>query len=286
MAMRNFSAAVLPPDRQTGELAARLVPVYLLHRYQIEALARLLGGASYEGATGADLRAGAGSPGAAVVPVAAATQQQALARLVASLQAEQLALPAGVLDLVPPPAAGYGRDREYFGSRMDVAFDPLATVEAGAAHSVQFLFDPARLNRLAWQHARDAAQPGVDATVRAVFAGTWKRSGQPAVPGAAAVQGAANWVVLYAALRTLAQDELHPGAHAQLRQQVADLGAWLGMRQRDHRDQPARPDHGEQPDDGTRADRRAAAALIARFLADPKRVQLPPAPPIPPGAPI
>ena len=37
----HFSIGVLPPDRQAGELEARLVPVYLLHRYQTEAVARL-----------------------------------------------------------------------------------------------------------------------------------------------------------------------------------------------------------------------------------------------------
>src|SRR6185312_16192425 len=46
-ALDAFSIGVLPPDRQAGELEVRLVPLYLLHRYQTEAVARLLGGATY-----------------------------------------------------------------------------------------------------------------------------------------------------------------------------------------------------------------------------------------------
>lgn len=46
-ALQGFGKGVLPPARQLGEIEARLVPVYLLHRYQTEAVARLLGGARY-----------------------------------------------------------------------------------------------------------------------------------------------------------------------------------------------------------------------------------------------
>ena len=38
-ALDGFSEGVLGRDRQTGELEVRLVPVYLLHRYQVEAVA-------------------------------------------------------------------------------------------------------------------------------------------------------------------------------------------------------------------------------------------------------
>jgi hypothetical protein len=47
-ALQRFSIDALPDARQAGELEARLVPVYLLHRYQVEGLARMVGGCDYE----------------------------------------------------------------------------------------------------------------------------------------------------------------------------------------------------------------------------------------------
>ena len=70
-ALQQFSIAVLPDARQTGELEARLVPVYLLHRYQVEAVARLVAGGVYEFATIGDVRSGASTAGVQVVPVMA-----------------------------------------------------------------------------------------------------------------------------------------------------------------------------------------------------------------------
>lgn len=264
-ALAGFSIGVLPPDRQTGELEARLVPVYLLHRYQTEAVARLLAGADYAYADAADRRSGT-----RLVP--AATQRAALDRLVATLGADALALPANVLDLVTPPGNDYTRNREYFATRTAPLFDPFAAVEAAAAQSLQFLFAPARLNRLAWQHARDAAQPGVADVLDATFRGTWQRdAGSSAAPAAAAVQTAANWVVLDAALNALDGGHLHAQVDADVRASLQRWQAWLSK---------------QGSDGATAASRAAAAETIHKYLADPKSVKLRALPTIPPGAPI
>ncbi|WP_300619212.1 zinc-dependent metalloprotease [Dokdonella sp.] len=261
-ALANFSIGVLPPDRQAGELEARLVPVYLLHRYQTEAVARLLGGASYTYSEAADRKAGS-------TPVPAATQRDALARLVATLQADALALPANVLDLVTPPGADYARSREYFATKAGPVFDPFSAAEAAAAQTTLFLFAPERLNRLAWQHARDAKQPGVAETLEATFRGTWQQA--PREGSAAAVQEAANWVVLDALLHALDDGGLHAQVEADVRASLQQWQAWLA----------------KQGGNGAAGASRAAAAdLVRRYLADPKSVALRPRPPIPPGAPI
>ncbi|MCK9539926.1 zinc-dependent metalloprotease [Dokdonella sp.] len=264
-ALADFSLGVLPPARQVGELEARLVPLYLLHRYQTEAVARLLGGASYAYAEAAERRAG-------TRVVDAATQRAALARLVGTLGARELALPARVLDLVTPPAADYARDREYFATAMGPLFDPLAAAEAAAAQTTQFLFAPARLNRLAWQHARDADQPGIEALLDAVFRGTWQADPDPATaPAARAVQMAANWVVLEALLHTLQGGQLHAQVDAEVRVALTRWQRWLQR-------------HAERGAD--MASRGLAADRIGRFLADPASVTLRPLPKVPPGAPI
>src|SRR6202007_2920993 len=149
----------------------------------------------FEYSTSGDVKAGRAQSG--VRPVAAATQRAALARLADTLRAEYLALPPSVLDVLTPPAQGYERNKEYFGTRMNSVFDALSAAETGAAQTAQFLFDATRMNRVAWQHARDAAQPGVQEVLSATLAKTWKRDAMPSsLTGGEAVQLASDWVVL------------------------------------------------------------------------------------------
>ena len=269
-ALQTFSMDVLPDARQAGEIEARLVPVYLLQRYQAEALARLLGGGDFDYTTAGDIKAGAAQAG--VRPVPAATQQQALNRLLDSLRAEYLALPAHVLDVLTPQAMGYERSREYFATRMNSVADAFAVVEAGAVQTAGFLLEPGRFNRLAWQHARDAQQPGVQEVLGPLLQRTWKRDAVPAsVVGGEAVQLTANWVVLDATLNLLDGGALHPAVDAQVRASVKELALWLN----------------QHPGSGVTADsRRQAADLILRYLADPRSVKLRSLSPVPPGAPI
>jgi uncharacterized protein DUF4953/uncharacterized protein DUF5117 len=264
-ALDHFSIGVLPPDRQAGEIEARLVPIYLLHRYQTEAVARLLGGADYAYSQAVDRQAGT-----KVVP--AETQRAALDRLVATLAAEQLALPASVLDLVTPPGNDYLRNREYFANKSAPLFDAFGAVEAAAAQTTQFLFAPQRLNRIAWQHARDGGEPGVADVLDAVFRGTWQRDRiANGVPAGAAVQTAADWVVLDALLDALDAGQLHAQVDADVRASLAAWQKWLSK------------NGGEGSVAASRAE---AASTIAKYLADPKSVKLRPLPAIPPGAPI
>ncbi|WP_028102758.1 zinc-dependent metalloprotease [Pseudoduganella violaceinigra] len=269
-ALSNFSLDVLPDERQSGELEARLVPVYLLQRYQGEALARLLAGGEYESSTSADIRAGRAASGVKII--SAATQRAGLARLADTLRAEYLALPAGVLDQLTPPATGFERSKEYFGTSMNAVFDALSAAESGAAQTVGFLFDAGRLNRLYWQHARDAAMPGVDEVIEAALARSWKRGAVPAsVAGGEAVQLAANWVVLDALLQALDCGKLHANVDADLRQQLRTFVSWL----------KANPGKGT-----TAASRAQAAEHVLHYLADPRSLKLRALPVVPPGAPI
>lgn len=265
-ALQTFSIDVLPAERQLGELEARLVPVYLLHRYQGEALAHLLGGAEFEYGLAGDARAGAVRAGAK--PVAAAVQRQALARLTAALQAENLSLPAALLDQLSPPSEGYERGREYFPNRMSTQFDPLSATQSAAAHFGSLLLNAERLNRLAWQHAREAAQPGAGEVIDQLLQATWKRSSAPKnQPTAQAVQTAVNWVMVDAMLGLLDGGRLHAGVDAELRQRLRELAEWLR----------------KQPSD---ASRKEAAELIQSYLANPQTVKLRRLPQVPPGAPI
>ncbi len=269
-ALQQFSLAVLPPQRQLGELEARLVPLYLLHRYQVEAVARLIAGASYEYGLVHDVNAARAQAGTQLVP--AAVQRQALQKMLSSMRAENLALPQNVLDIVTPPSEGYGRSPEYFQGKMNVTFDPLSAVEAATAHSCQFLLDPSRLNRLAWQHARDRKMPDASEVMRDLFAQTWQRGSVPSqIVAGEAVQMAANWVILDGVLHLLNEGRLHAQVDAKVRYSLNELASWLQKN----------PGNAEQS-----ASRKLAADTINRYLRDPNSVKLRPMPVIPPGAPI
>jgi hypothetical protein len=269
-ALQTFSPDVLPDSRQIGELEARLVPVYLLQRYQGEALARLIGGGEFDYTSSGDVKAGIVKAGIKVTP--AAVQRQALNRLADSLRAEYLALPANVLDILTPPAMGHERSREYFATRMESVFDAFSIAEAGAAQTTGFLLDAGRINRLAWQHARDPQQPGVQEVLSLLLQKTWQREPVPAsVIGGEAVQLAANWVVIDGLLNLLDGGKLHPQVDAEVRQTLHQLLHWVQ----------------KNPGKGTILDSRKQVFLhVSGYLNDPRSVKLRGSPPIPPGAPI
>lgn len=269
-ALAQFSLAVLPAQRQLGELEARLVPVYLLHRYQVEAVARLIGGYQYEYGLALDATEGRVRAGTQVVD--AATQRRAIQKMMTTVRAENLVLPQSVLDVLTPPSEGYDRSVEYFPTRSAPVFDALSAVEAAVAHSCQFLLDSTRLNRLAWQHARDAQLPGLSDLLRELFANTWQRPGVSSkLLAGDAVQMAANWVVLDGLMLVLSDSRLHPQVEVELRASLQTLATWLQ----------------KNAGQGTQAaNRQQAAERIVQFLRDPSRVKLRPMPTIPPGAPI
>ncbi|MFE2884890.1 zinc-dependent metalloprotease [Streptomyces sp. NPDC059272] len=260
IALDGFSRGVLPPDRQTGELEERAVLLHLLHRHEVTAVARLVGGVRY--AYGL-----AGEAGQGARPVDAATQHTALTRLAELLRAEQLALPRTVLDALTPPAIRYGRTEQYLDTGAGRIFDPFEAVRVATALVTEHLLDPARLNRVAWQHAADPETPGVTDLVDALLTATWRRTDPvPAeLPGGAAVQHAADWTLLNHLLTLLDDTALHAPVRMSLRGAVRRLGTEL----RCQGDEQA----GE------------AGELIRAFLADSGSVRVDPLPRVPPGAP-
>jgi hypothetical protein len=199
-------------------------------------------------------------------------QRQAISRLTDTLRAEYLALPANVLDILTPPAAGYERNREYFLTRMDSVFDAFSIAEAGAAQTTGFLLDAGRLNRLAWQHARDPQQPGVQELLTELLRKTWQRDQVAAnVIGGEAVQLASNWVVADSLLGLLSSGKLHPQVAAEVRQSLVQLLLWLQ----------------KNPGKGAAfSSRKQVSDHISAYLKDPQSVKLRGPWPIPPGAPI
>lgn len=180
IALDRFGLAALPDGSAVNDLRRRLVPIYLYHRYQVDAVAKLVGGLDYGYPVKGDGRETA-------TPVPAATQRAALAGLVATLRPEALDLPEPLLGLLAAQQSGDGdpqHDIEVFASRQGQVFDPGSAVEASADITLAALFAAQRVNRLVDAGRRDPAALGlgetVDAVTSAVFAPASGRLAEPA----------------------------------------------------------------------------------------------------------
>ncbi len=145
-ALDRLDANNLAPGRPLAELESVLVPVYLAHRYQVEACAKTVGGVQYGYAVN-----DASAPG--VAPVAKAEQEAALAALLETLRPGFLALPETLSNLIAPLPPGYARDRELFASYTDPVLDPWAAAEASVDQTLTYLLAPERITRVLEQHA-------------------------------------------------------------------------------------------------------------------------------------
>lgn len=152
-ALQDFDAGVLADGRPLSALREVLVPIYLYHRYQLNAAAKSIGGVTYQySKTGVD--------DGGVDPVPAADQTAAIEAVVATLEPSVLRLPKEIVALLEPSAGSLG-PVEVFDSHTAPVFDVTAAVETAADLSLAALLDPARAERLVQQHARQAELPSL-----------------------------------------------------------------------------------------------------------------------------
>lgn len=143
VALEGFDETRVHPGRPLAHLQEVLAPVYLHHRYQLEATVKLIGGWDYRHALADD---GDGTPPARVVP--AATQRSALAVVLETLAPERLDLPERLLARLLPRPPGEGEDRELFNSASAPAFDRVSAARAAVDLTLGHLLQPARCARL------------------------------------------------------------------------------------------------------------------------------------------
>ena len=131
-----------------------LVPLYLHHRYQVEAAVKVVGGQYYT----YTLRGDGQEP---LRPVPAAEQRRALAAVLATLAPRELAFPRALLARIPPRPSGYPAHRELFDKVTDPVFDAISPAGAAADMVAQLVLNPERAARLVQQHALDPSLPGL-----------------------------------------------------------------------------------------------------------------------------
>jgi hypothetical protein len=249
-ALKRFGENNIREGAPLATLEDVLVPLYMLHRYQVEAASKLVGGMDYTFA----LRGDGQTPTQIVAP---AEQRRALAEVLATLKPDVLALPEPLLKMIPPRPPDYERGREHFKIRTSPAFDALAPAEAAAQHTLQFLFNPERAARLVEFHARNSENPGLQEVLDAIVAATWKTPHEESYKGR--IANAVDMVVLYDLMALCTNERASGEVRAAARFELMGLGRWL---------------HGPFPTIKQQAHIDFALAQIEQFEKDPKQISI------------
>lgn len=264
-ALKRFGENNIREGAPMATLEDLLVPLYLVHRYQVEAASKVVGGMNYTFA----LRGDGERPTEIVAP---AEQRRALAAVLATLKPEVLALPESLLGMIPPRPPEYARGREQFKVRTGPAFDALAPAEAAAGHTLAFLFNPERAARLVEFHSRNAENPGLEEVLEAILAATWKRAHGQGYH--AQIANVVDNTVLYDLMTLEANDQASGEVRAIASQALHGLSDWLNEVK------------GRAEPISDQAHISFALRQIEQFEKDPKTIDLtPPAEP-PDGQPI
>jgi hypothetical protein len=264
-ALDRFDETVIRKDAPMATMEEALVPVYMYHRYAVEAAASAVGGQDY-----AYVMRGDGRTPTRWVP--ADRQNAALDALVATLKPSELTLPKSALDKIPPRPSGWGFHRELFPRYTGDVFDPISPASIAADVTIGFLLQPDRAARMVAQHAVDPSLPGLDHVIGMLTEATFQAP--VATPYEREIRRATSRA-LVERLMWLAGGAPMPQVRAIA---TRALATW----------QPhaisATADTGEVGDGAMNA---LLAADIKRFLERPMEpVRTPSTPDAPPGAPI
>ncbi|HXJ41403.1 MAG TPA: zinc-dependent metalloprotease [Bryobacteraceae bacterium] len=262
-ALKRFGENNIREGAPLATIEDSLVPVYLLHRYQVEAAAKLVGGMDYTFA----VRGDGETPTKIVLP---AEQRRALTAVLATLKPSALALPEPLLEMTAPRPPDYERGREHFKIHTSPAFDALAPAEAAAQQTLQFLFNPERAARLVEFHARDAANPGLEEVLDAIVAATWKAPHPEGYHGE--ISRVVDDVVLFELLGLAASERAPTEVRAIASLEADQLKRWL------------KGAKASETNAAQSAHLFYAAAQVEQFQKDPKKLDLP-APSEPPDGP-
>ena len=264
-ALAKFSERNIRFGRPLATLEEVLVPVYLLHRYQLQAVGKLIGGERFS----YTLR---GDGQRATDPVAADRQRAAIDAVIATMNPGLLRLPEGLLDNIPARPPGHSLTRETFPRGTGKTFDPIAPARSAASLTLDVLLDAKRASRMIAAHARQPSLPGFDELVSSLMASTWYAGRQDGI--AAEIQRATASQVLVRLMLLANEVSADSQVRAIALDAVNGLESWLAARA------------GRENDSGWRAHYGLARFRIEQMRRDPASLKLLKKVPAPPGSPI
>lgn len=139
--LRRFGVAALRPGATLATLEDTLVPLYLHHRYQLEAAVKVIGGVDFRHAVKGDGQD-------ATSPVLEGTQRKALEVILGTLKPEFLQLDPRMLARIPPAPPGHPSTAERFPRSTGQLLDPVAMAAVAADMTIGALLHPQRAARL------------------------------------------------------------------------------------------------------------------------------------------
>ncbi len=230
-ALAHFGLNTITQGTPLSEIEQALVPIYNLHRFQVEAAAKLVAGVHYE----YEVKAGVDHQAQGVNAVAGDMQQDAIKALLATLDTKVLTLDEALVALIPPKAYGYSRDRESFKSNTGLTFDPVSAAEASAKHTVALLLNSERLARLQQQaHLKShKGIPSVTQLINELLASTVKN--KPDNGLALLIQQRVNQQVVEHLLSLWHSESLVTEVKADVYIALQQLNKWLADSAKSHK---------------------------------------------------
>ena len=145
LALKNIDLDNLIDGEPYDRIEDILVPIYMLHRYQIEAAAKAIGGVDY-------LYFVKNNNNDKVKFVDSKLQRKSLESLLSVLKPKNLVLPNNLFDILSPRSFRNPRTRENFVSNTGVTFDYINISSSLINHTLTFLLNPERMNRINQQN--------------------------------------------------------------------------------------------------------------------------------------
>lgn len=259
-AMDRFGANSIPSGRAMTTLEEVLVPLYNMHRYQIEAVVKLVGGLDYTYAVRGDGQM-------TVAAVSNQAQMSALKALMRSIEPSTLEIPQRVLALIPPRAPGAEPNRELFSKRTGVTFDALSPAEALSDFAIGLIYNTERANRIV-QLSAAGMSPSLTEVINETVNATFKAPRKTGVQLHIQMQ---TEQILLSHLMNLALDAgSAPMTRAIAKASLNDLSAYISAQLKSATD-PAVKAH---------------LQFASERIANPTALPASPARSLPPGAPI
>lgn len=223
-ALEHLSLDHLRKGEPYSTLEDRFVPMYLLHRYQVEAVVKLIGGVDYDYAV-------KGSQNYQVEVVDPTTQRNALLGYLNALVPKELAVPETLRPLLPPRSFSNPRTRENFLSQTGVAFDYLGIAQSLSDALVGMLLHPERANRLVTQYGFDTNQLSLKETLDNLVAAFFKV--KPRDPHLAQLNDIVKHSILKHLMYLGQQPDANPIVKALVVKQLVTLDRWLAGQEED-----------------------------------------------------
>jgi len=258
IALDNFSERNIRIGRPLATIEEVLVPTFLLHRFQIKAVGKLIGGQYFH----YNLR---GDRQATPQPVNVARQQQAIDALIATLDPSMLRLSDKLVAMIPPRPPNNPKSRETFRGANGIVFDAKAPAASAVALTLKVLLDPSRAARLAQSGA-----PGLVEVTSGLLDSSWRQ--KPADGMTGAIQRQTNLQIMYALLGLAFNSAADGEVRAIALDAVAGLDTWLARQ--------------SSKDSVLRAHYGFARFEIDRLRQDPSELSNVATVTVPPGSPI